>query len=223
MITGTSLVQWFLALWLGIASPVYFATSSKYAGTAVDDSSTGTLTWTDLSNATGSGTGDYATVIATSSSEYTHYLKLTNFGFALPAGATIDGVQLQIRNAGIPTGTGFFVWNAVKLVNASGTIGTANKATGTLNSSFTTTTFGGSADTWAGEASAIDWNDADAGCAISVGTTPTITGDSYLYIDYVQIIITYTEAPAGGGTAPRRTIIGSAHNISMDNLKGVSF
>lgn len=217
------LLNWFLTLWLSIASPAFWLTSSKYAGTAVDDSSIGTLTWTDPNNATGSGTGDYASIIATASSEYTHYLKLTNFGFSLPAGATIDGVQLQIRNAGIPTGTGFFAWNAIKLVNASGTIGTANKATGTLNSSFTTSTFGGSADTWAGEASAIDWNDADAGCAISVGTTPTITGDSYLYIDYVQIIITYTEAPAGGGTAPRRTIIGSAHNISMDNLKGVSF
>ncbi len=213
-------LNWFLAFWLS-ASPAFWLTSSKYAGTAVDDASIGTLTWTDPSNATGDGTdGNYASLIATSSSEYTHYLKLTNFGFAIPAGATIDGVQLQIRNAGIPTGTGFFAWNAVRLVNASGTIGTANKATGTLNSSPTTTTFGGSADTWTGEASAIDWNDADAGCAISIGTTPTITGDSYLYVYWVQIVITYTEA-AAAGTSPRRTVVGQAR--SFPKQQGVSF
>jgi hypothetical protein len=213
-------LNWFLAFWLS-TSPAYWLTSSKYAGTAVDDSSIGTLTWTDPSNATGDGTdGNYASLIATASSEYTHYLKLTNYGFSIPAGATINGVQLQIRNAGIPTGTGFFAWNAIKLVNASGTIGTANKATGNLNSAPTTSTFGGSADTWAGEASAIDWNDADAGCAISVGTTPTITGDSYLYIYFVQIIITYTEAPAAG-TSPRRTVIGQAR--SFPKQQGVSF
>jgi hypothetical protein len=214
-------LNWFLAFWLS-TSPAYWLTSSKYAGTAVDDSSIGTLTWTDPSNATGDGTdGNYASLIATASSEYTHYLKLTNYGFSIPAGATINGVQLQIRNAGIPTGTGFFAWNAIKLVNASGTIGTANKATGNLNSAPTTSTFGGSADTWAGEASAIDWNDADAGCAISVGTTPTITGDSYLYIYFVQIIITYTEAPAAG-TSPRRTVIGQARSFSTKQ-QGVSF
>lgn len=213
-------LNWFFAFWLS-ASPAYFATSSKYAGTAVDDSSTGTLTWTDPSNATGSDTGTYASAIATASSEYTHYLKLTNYGFAIPAGATINGVQLQIRNAGIATGTGFFAWNAIRLVNASGTIGSVNKATGTLSSSPTTTSFGGSADTWSGEASAIDWNDADAGCAISIGTTPTITGDSYLYVYFVQIIITYTEAPAAG-TSPRRTVIGQARSFSTKQ-QGVSF
>ena len=213
-------LNWFFAFWLS-ASPAYFATSSKYAGTGADDASIGTLTWTDPSNATGSGTGDYATVVATTGSEYTHYLKMTNFGFAIPAGATIDGVQLQIRNAGIPSGGGNFAWNAVRLVNASGTIGSANKATGTLSSSFTTASFGGSADTWAGEASAIDWNDADAGCAISVGTTPGVSGDSYLYIDHVQIIVTYTEAPAAG-TSPRRTVIGRARSFSTKQ-QGVGF
>jgi len=213
-------LNWFLAFWLS-ASPAYFATSSKYAGTAVDDSSIGTLTWTDPSNATGSGTGSYASVIATTGSEYTHYLKLTNFGFALPVGATINGVQLQVNAAGIPAGSGGFAWNAIKLVNASGTIGSANKATGGLFTTFTTSSFGGSADTWAGESTAIDWNDADAGCAISVGTTSGVSGDSYLYIDYVQIIITYTEAPAAG-TSPRRTVIGQAHNVSTKQ-QGVSF
>ena len=215
-------LNWFLAFWLSTASPVFWLTSSKYAGTAVDDASIGTLTWTDPSNATGDGTdGNYASLIATASSEYTHYLKLTNYGFSIPAGAPLNGVQLQVRAQGIASGTGYFAWNAVRLVNASGTIGSANKATGTLNSSPTTTSFGGSADTWAGEASAIDWNDADAGCAISVGTTPTITGDSYLYAYWVQIIITYTEAPAAG-TSPRRTVIGRARSFSTKQ-QGVGF
>lgn len=214
-------LNWFLAFWLS-ASPAYFATSSKYAGTAVDDSSIGTLTWTDPSNATGDGTdGNYASTIATTSSEYTHYLKLTNYGFSIPAGATINGVQLQVRAQGIPSGSGFILWNAVKLVNASGTIGSANKATGGLFTLPTTASFGGSADTWAGEASAIDWNDADAGCAISIGTTSGISGDSYIYCYFVQIIITYTEAPAAG-TSPRRTVIGQARSFSTKQ-QGVSF
>lgn len=197
--------------------PTVFDLASAYAGTAADGNAVGTLTWDSPANAAGSSTGDYASVTAaTGGSEYSHYLKLTNFGFSIPSGATIDGVQVRIRVVGVVESSGSWAWDKVRLINESGTVGTANKATGNLPTVFSLVTFGGTSDTWSAEASAINWNDADSGVAIAVGTTPAVSGTNIAYVDHVEILITYTPA-ATPPPAPRRTIIGQARRVEVIN------
>lgn len=64
--------------------------STKYAGTVVDDSSAGSRTWNNPTNAQGEPDGtNFATVTAATLT--THYLKCTNYGFNIPANAKIRG------------------------------------------------------------------------------------------------------------------------------------
>lgn len=219
------LFSWLFSFWLALlpVSPgILFTDSTKYAGTAADDGAVGVLTWSDVANATGTGTGDGAWVSTTVAVEASHYLKLSNFGFTIPGGATIDGVQVRIRAVGIVATSGSWVWDKVRLINASGTVGTSNKATGNLPSAFGFTTFGGTADTWSGEAPSIDWNDIDSECAIAVITSASVSGDNTAYIDTVEIIVTYTEAPAGP-TPVRRSIIGKALKIDRVPIDVLEF
>jgi hypothetical protein len=73
-------------------------TSSKYAGTAVDAPGTGSGTWTNSTAATGSAS-DYASSTL-DSRDYSNELRLTNFGFNIPANATINGVTVTVNTTG---------------------------------------------------------------------------------------------------------------------------
>src|SRR5204863_304279 len=82
---------------------------------AVDDAGTGSVVWTNPADAESSD-GVYA--FAGVASTTTHYLKLTNFGFSIPAGSTITGVTVAVER--IKTGSSQDVRDAsVKLVKAS--------------------------------------------------------------------------------------------------------
>jgi len=203
-----------LLAWLlfgALALPSHFFTSSmQNAGTAADSSAVGTLTWSFTSSATGA-LNNSGTTITTSSNATTHYLKLTNFGFSIPGGSTIDGVSAGIA------GSYFYVmgtvgsaqWKTVKIIDASGTVSATNKAVSTdmPTPSFSTVTFGGAADTWSGDA-AIDWNDADSGIAISCETVG-LDNSTTLQIDGIELTITYTTS-GGGNNRQRRSVIGRA-------------
>jgi len=64
-------------------------------GTLADDAAVGAVAWTNPGNAASSDNA-YA-VFSTSGVQQSHYLKATNFGFSIPAGATIDGVAVSIE------------------------------------------------------------------------------------------------------------------------------
>ncbi len=64
---------------------------------AADDASTGTLAWTAPNNALLSD-NVYANANS-STTQNTHYLKLTGYGFTIPAHARIDGVEIRIERS----------------------------------------------------------------------------------------------------------------------------
>ena len=97
-------------------------TAATSPGTVSDDASVGTVAWSNPMNATGSDT-NYATVGL--SSTYSHYLEATNFGFAIPTGATINGILAEIKRFSTYNATKD---NSVKIVKSNGSIGTINKA-----------------------------------------------------------------------------------------------
>lgn len=129
------------------------------------------------------------TVVAASST-LTHYLKATNFGFAIPVGATINGIEVQIEKKST---LGTITDSSVKIVKADGSIGSTNKALGTTwPTSDTTFSYGGSQDLWGETWAYTDINDSDFGVVLSVSLPMGETAS----VDYVKIIVNYTTAPA---------------------------
>ena len=71
-------------------------TGATSPGTMADDSTIGTITWSNPDNAKAS---DDSRSIANhvSAASTSHYLKATNFGFSIPAGSTIDGIVVRVE------------------------------------------------------------------------------------------------------------------------------
>lgn len=164
-------------------------TGATYPGTAADDSSVGSLTWASPDNIKASGGNTSATVHNANAT--THYLKATDFGFSIPAGAEIDGVSVLINRYV----SGAASDNEVKLVLADGSIGSTNKAgTGWNNNIMREDSFGGASDLWGETLSPTDVNDADFGAVLSTninqaGTLSTGT----IFVNYIKITVYYTD------------------------------
>src|SRR5262249_35446820 len=67
------------------------------AGNGTSISGAGSLTWSNPTNITSSN-NSYATRVM-SGTTVTQYLRASNFGFALPAGATILGIVVEIERS----------------------------------------------------------------------------------------------------------------------------
>jgi hypothetical protein len=210
------LLNWLLTVWLALLpSPSPFTDTSAYAGTGANDNTVGTQAWSAPNGAQGAPNGSNSTNTSSTAGVVSQRLKLTNFGFSIPVGATVDGVTVNVTISSFVAGAGSVQWDTIKLVNASGTVGSTDKSPDTaLPTPVTTVAFGGTADLWGGDAT-TDWNDSDAGVGLTV-TFVGVTSTTVAYCDAVQIAVTYT--PAGGTTfTPRRTVIGRARNLSLED------
>lgn len=119
------------------------------------------------------------------------YLYAKTFNFAIPTGATIDGIVVNIgRKADTASAVKDY---RVYIAKADGTFGTTNKAdTSTFyGTSESEATYGSSTDLWGETWTAEDINDADFGAALS--TTDTYFDGSTISVDYFTITIYYTE------------------------------
>lgn len=187
-----------LLLWGATAGP-------SFAGTGADDSSVGTVTWSNPTNVTASD-NTRANVTTTTASETSHYIKATNFGFSI-GGGTVDGILCEVEQFGtFVGGSSVPNENSIRLVNGAGTIIGDNKSTsaalpnGSGNEAFVS--YGGSADTWSASLTPSDINDTDFGCVYSVDLNSDGADDSDGFVDSIRITVTHS--PGVGG---RRRII----------------
>ncbi len=158
-------------------------------GTMADDATVGTVAWSNPDNAKVSD-DVYATAYNnTGAGAYFHYLKATNFGFAIPGGATINGILVEVEKKG---GAGV-VDISVFIVKSDGTLGTTNKAIGTAwPASDTYASYGSSSDLWNETWDSTKINDVDFGIAISPYVANNWTGS----VDHIRITVYYTEGSA---------------------------
>jgi hypothetical protein len=156
----------------------------------------------------------YATV-SLDNYETSEYIKAANFGFAIPTSATINGIVVEIeRKANHDSGD--TCWGGshyspvrteeVKLINASGSITSTNKAPGSnYTKSDAYESYGSSSDSW-GETLTRDYiNDTDFGVAIRVEKNGSGCGDVIASIDHVRMTVYYTldtTAPTSSVTYP---------------------
>ena len=174
---------------LGPNSPLTFA----------DDSTVGTIAIANPSNA-GASDDVYATIVMLLA-QVGHYLKATNFQFAIPGDASIDGILVEIeRSATVGVA---IVDSSVKIVKG-GTIGGTEKASG---SSWPTSdayaSYGSATDLWGQTWTPADINLSTFGVAIAA-TASLIAGTAR--IDHVRITVSYTGSNRGQAMASNRRI-----------------
>ncbi len=165
-------------------------------GTGADDAGVGTLAWTNPNRVVASD--DSKANASSTANVTTHYLKATNFGFTVPAGATINGVTVEIeRMTTNNTAARKTIDNIVKLVKG-GVISGTDKADTVSKWPITDAyaTYGGAADLWGLTLAYTDVNAADFGVAISANTTSDGAAVN-ARIDHIRITIDYTAAAGG--------------------------
>lgn len=171
--------------------------------TAVDDATIGTVAWNNPGNVLASD--DSRAAVTLSLNAISHYLKVTDFDFAIPAGSAINGIVVEVeRQSNATTGTRD---EQVRLVQG-GTVGGNNKADTVtvwpLNTD-TIATYGGAADLWGLTWTPADINATDFGAVVAAKNydVPNRTAR----VDHIRITVYY----AVGGGQPTRTMHQARH------------
>ena len=168
--------------------------------TAANDTAVGAVNWGAVNEAKTSNNA-YATV-GVSSTVQSNYLKVTNFGFAVPSGATINGITVSIDRKSNGSGPSNYVKDTIVKLVKGGTVSGDDKADTVTRwpSTEATQTYGGAADLWGLTLTDTDVNASTFGVVLSA-TLYLHFGKNYpsAFVDYISITIDYTEGGGGGG------------------------
>jgi hypothetical protein len=155
---------------------------------------------------------------STSVTKTTYFLVGYNYSFAIPAGATINGIVVTVEDyqAG---GLQNSVWTAAYIRKADATFGTQNKkSSGVLPTAPTAENLGSSTDLWGEAWTPTDINDSDFGVEICFTIAKGTSEEGcVIYVDYIQITVYYTEA---AGPALLKTVNGLA-KASVKSMNGL--
>jgi hypothetical protein len=184
----------------------------------IGESMTGPGTaWTNPGNITAAD-GNAATASVLAGGGLTKYLRGTQFGFAIPAGSTIQGIKVEIyrRTTGNPNPQ--LRDYEVKLVKG-GTIVGDNKADTTNDwphASYEMATYGGPGDLWGASPWTVDdINATDFGVVLAV-RNQNPTNNKAAWVDYMRISVEY--APADN---PSLTLVKTATPTTYDSVDDV--
>jgi hypothetical protein len=178
-----------------------------------DSSNGGNRSWSNPSNAQSSD-NNYATASLTSSGDLTRYLKAEGYGFSIPVGATINGIQVNIERkqaCAVGSCSSSVTDSEVKLLKGGAVVGN-NKASAThwpLTDTFIS--YGSPSDLWGTTWTVSDINNANFGAVLSAHRSTG--GDRNLSVDQISISVFYTLDT----TSPVVNITGPANNSWTNN------
>ncbi|MEM1033296.1 MAG: hypothetical protein AAGN82_23365 [Myxococcota bacterium] len=163
---------------------------------ATNDATVGTVAWNNLANVlTMNAIDEFAPFSEcawrrlSSNSLTSNYLATTNFGFTLPAGATVLGIEAEVRVSSRDGGTNILE-NSVRIIK-SGVVGTAERSTGAaLPALFNYVGYGGASDLWGENWTAQNVNASSFGVAYSARWNGT-AGNDDVRVDHVRMTVTY--------------------------------
>ena len=188
---------------LFVATYTFADNTNRWAGGATNNASFGTVAWTTPTNAVGITNLTYATATGLDNTS-SQYLYVTNYGFAVPTSATINGVVVsptrKCSNAvNLSRDTNVFL-----VVNS--VIGTANRATATqYTTSDVTEDHGGTNDTWGFTLTPADINSPQFGTVFSSYKIAAGVGVN-ITVDAIKITVYYTLAGARKRKAIGQTV-----------------
>lgn len=174
-------------------------TGDVLGGTAASTtgSPNGNWHWANPSNAL-VDSATVASVTLGGTGDGTYWLHITNFGFAIPPDATINGITVKFRRKSNTAND--VVTDSIRLVNSGTLLGAAKPPTYAFwPTTAAVETFGGASDLW-------NWtnppvatiNSSTFGVQIAAIDDSSGSGDIPA-IEVVWINITYTAAGGGGG------------------------
>lgn len=159
-------------------------------GSAANNADAGDVAWTNTANILVADDVDRASSTITKSGT-SQYLHATNFGFSLPSGSTIDGIEALVRRAG---NSSYISEHTIQIIKGGSRSG-ANKAGATWTSTTpTTSTYGGASDLWSNSLTRSDVIASNFGLAIRASNSGSSALQARVY--YAQMKVHYTE-PAG--------------------------
>jgi type II secretory pathway pseudopilin PulG len=157
--------------------------------TVANDTSTGSVSWTNTSNAKVTD-GSFATTNL-NSGQTSNYLKATSFGtFSIPSWATITGIVVTIQRKG-SSSTNTVHDSGVRIVRSDGSYGSQNKADTATNwpTSTASNTYGSSSDLWGESWTPTTIN--NIGVAISA-VAASGSGTRTASVDSISITVYYS-------------------------------
>lgn len=128
--------------------------------------------------------------ISLSIEQRSHWLRATNFGFTIPAGATINGIKVEIEKKSNSTG---IEDGSVKIVKGGAESGTEHASGAFWPTTDTRITYGGSTDKWG-----LTWTVANINASnfgISIAASNAWTSGRVAYVDHIRITVYYTAPP----------------------------
>ncbi|WP_166380446.1 sialidase family protein [Catellatospora methionotrophica] len=189
------------------------ATPPTAPGTIVSATGIGTVAWTGPADArTPNDVWAYAALAGSTS----NYLKLTNFGLAVPSGATVSGVTVAVERRASGS-AGDLRDASIKLVKAGTIVGTEHAATGvTWPTSDAVAVYGSASDLWGTTLTQADVVNSGFGVVLAVQNVDS--DGAFAKVDAVTVTVTYTTG-GGGPTPPVNT---SAPTISGTPNQGAT-
>ena len=219
----TTIIIAFALFFVSVNITGFAQSEIRPAGAGANQTGVGTVAWTNTGNITALD-GVLSTTNSISWGGTSNYLRASNFGFSIPAGADIDGIVVSIHR----TSSGFAIRdNVLQVVNGSGSIVGSNYANTTTNwlTSLTTATYGGATDAWGAGLSAADVNNANFGIVLAVRNHNGWLGASRTAsVDYISITVYYSIPCIPPGTQASgfgsNSITASTGNITFTRGNG---
>lgn len=136
----------------------------------------------------------YTTTFSTTSGgSATDYLEATNFGFSIPAGATINGILVEVEKKASHDEVNFTVQDyIVKLLKGGVVTGDRKEIGGTWSLTESYYTYGGNSDLWGTTWTPAEINASDFGLSF-LGWISTTGAAVTASVDHIRITIYYTE------------------------------
>jgi hypothetical protein len=172
-----------------LPEPVRAATEGPFfAGTGANNNDGGTTVWTNPGNASGDTTGTAATVSPPSNGSTSQQLRLTNFGFNIPSGSEINGVNVEVEQQAANASR--HRWNNVRLLIGGAESGTNLSDASAIPTAKGFKTFGSSSNLWGLTPSITDINATDFGVSLKIDRNSNQATTTSIF--RIRITITYT-------------------------------
>jgi hypothetical protein len=164
------------------SSPVA-QTSTRYPGT-VSAPALGGDTWNDVTNM--AADDNALATCDVSSSGNSDIVTLTNFGFSIPVGATVNGITVEIERK---ASSGAQCRDTVVRLMKSGATGSNKAVASNWPTSLTVATYGGAADLWTLTLTPAEVNDSAFGLDFRVADNLL---NNIASVDFIRIKVHYT-------------------------------
>lgn len=155
-------------------------------------SASGSSGWTNPTNIF-SDNGSTAGTSSNLQNSNSSWLRGTGFGFAIPAGATIDGIVMECGCfKDTDSGSSVVVLHEALIVKAGTPTGVTRGPSASLGTTEQNVSLGGTTDLWGATLSDTDVNDSGFGVDVRFRETANFPEDAL--VDYVRLTVYYTEA-----------------------------